>query len=172
MLWIRGDPGKGKTMLLCGIINEMKNQLAERDVLSYFSCQASDARINNATAVLRGLVLLLIDQQPSLTSHTQQEYDRSGKKLFEDENSWFALSDMFTRMLQDASFRRAHLIIDALDECVEEVDRLLDFIGQTTRVSTKVKWLVSSRNWPSIKEQIASVDDHDESSAALRPEAL
>ncbi|KAK4902376.1 hypothetical protein LTR49_027102 [Elasticomyces elasticus] len=172
MLWIRGDPGKGKTMLLCGITNELKNQLAERDGLSYFFCQASDARINNATAVLRGLVLLLVDQQPSLTVHIQQEYDRFGKKLFEDENSWFALSDIFTRMLQDASFRRAYLIIDALDECVEGVDRLLDLVGQTTHVSTKVKWLVSSRNWPSIKEQTASVDDHDEVSLELNADAV
>ncbi|KAK3614115.1 hypothetical protein LTR56_027470, partial [Elasticomyces elasticus] len=172
MLWIRGDPGKGKTMLLCGIINELKNQLAERDGLSYFFCQASDARINNATAVLRGLVLLLIDQRPSLTSHIQEEYDRSGKKLFEDGNAWFALSAIFTRMLQDASFRRVYLIIDALDECVEGVDRLLDLIRQTTRVSTKVKWLVSSRNWPSIKEQMASVDDHDEVSLELNADAV
>ncbi|KAK5682876.1 hypothetical protein LTR17_027328, partial [Elasticomyces elasticus] len=172
MLWIRGDPGKGKTMLLCGITNELKNQLAERDGLSYFFCQASDARINNATAVLRGLVLLLIDQQPSLTLHIQQEYDRFGKKLFEDENSWFALSDIFTRMLQDSSVRRAYLIIDALDECVEGVDRLLDLIRQTTHVSTKVKWLVSSRNWPSIKEQMASVDDHDEVSLELNADAV
>ena len=58
LLWIKGDPGKGKTMLLCGIINE----LAERNsVLSYFFCQATDARINNATAVLRGLIYMLID---------------------------------------------------------------------------------------------------------------
>ncbi|KAK5681376.1 hypothetical protein LTR17_027471, partial [Elasticomyces elasticus] len=172
MLWIRGDPGKGKTMLLCGIINELKNQLAKWDGLSYFFCQASDARINNATAVLRGLVLLLIDQQPSLTLHIQQEYDRFGKKLFEDENSWFALSDIFTRMLQDASFKRVYLIIDALDECVEGVDRLLDLIGQTTHASTKVKWLVSSRNWPSIKEQISSVDHHDEVSLELNADAV
>ncbi|KAK4901442.1 hypothetical protein LTR49_027257 [Elasticomyces elasticus] len=149
-------------MLLCGITNELKNQLAERDGLSYFFCQAIDARINNATAVLRGLILLLVDQQLSLTSHIQEEYDRSGKNLFEDGNAWFALSDIFTRMLQDSSFRRVYLIVDALDECVEGGDRLLDLIGQTTLISTKVKWLVSSRNWPSIREQIASVNDHDE----------
>ncbi|KAK3616870.1 hypothetical protein LTR56_025662 [Elasticomyces elasticus] len=172
MLWIRGDPGKGKTMLLCGITNELKNQLAERDGLSYFFCQAIDARINNATAVLRGLILLLVDQQLSLTSHIQEEYDRSGKNLFEDGNAWFALSDIFTRMLQDSSFRRVYLIVDALDECVEGGDRLLDLIGQTTLISTKVKWLVSSRNWPSIREQIASVNDHDEVSLELNANAV
>ncbi|KAK4181982.1 hypothetical protein QBC35DRAFT_365076, partial [Podospora australis] len=24
LIWIKGDPGKGKTMLLCGIINELE----------------------------------------------------------------------------------------------------------------------------------------------------
>ncbi|KAK4905582.1 hypothetical protein LTR49_025151 [Elasticomyces elasticus] len=172
MLWIKGDPDKDKIMLLCGIIDELKKKLTERDVLGYFFCQASDARINNATAVLRGLMLLLVDQQPSLTSHIQEEYDRSGKNLFEDRNTWFALSDILTRMLQDASFKRVCLIIDALDECVAGWDRLLDLIGQTTRVSNKVKWLVSSRNWPFIKEQIASVNEHDEVSLELNADAV
>ena len=52
LLWIKGDPGKGKTMLLCGIINELKKLTAKTDLLSYFFCQATDLRINNATAVL------------------------------------------------------------------------------------------------------------------------
>ncbi|KAK5157600.1 hypothetical protein LTS14_004365, partial [Recurvomyces mirabilis] len=171
-LWVKGDPGKGKTMLLCGIVNELDSHLADRDRLSYFFCQASDARINNASAVLRGLMLLLVNRQASLTMHIQEEYDRSGKSLFEDGNAWFALSDIFTRMLQDSSFGTVYLIIDALDECVEDMDRLTGFIRQTSRVSTKVKWLVSSRNWPSIKEQIATVDDHDELSLELNADAV
>jgi len=36
LLWIKGDPGKGKTMLLCGIVNELKKSKAETDPLSYF----------------------------------------------------------------------------------------------------------------------------------------
>lgn len=172
MLWIKGDPGKGKTMLLCGIVNELEKQLADRDLLSYFFCQASDPRINSASAVLRGLMLLLIDQQPSLTSYFQEEYDHSGKSLFEDGNAWFALSDIFSRMLQCSSFRSVYLIVDALDECVNDVDRLLDFIGQTSHDCAKVKWLVTSRNWPSIKERIARVDDHDEVSLELNADAV
>ena len=62
LLWIKGDPGKGKTMLLCGIINKLKKSIAKTDLLSYFFCQATDSRINNATAMLRGLVYLLVDQ--------------------------------------------------------------------------------------------------------------
>jgi hypothetical protein len=51
----------GKTMLLCGIVNELKST-AKSDFLSYFFCQATDSRINNATAVLRGLIYLLVSQ--------------------------------------------------------------------------------------------------------------
>jgi chromosomal replication initiation ATPase DnaA len=87
LLWIKGDPGKGKTMLLCGIINELKASIAKTDLLSYFFCQATDARINNATAVLRGLVYLLVDQQPSLISHIQKKYNHTSKSLFEDANA-------------------------------------------------------------------------------------
>jgi len=56
LLWIKGDPGKGKTMLLCGIVNELKKSIAGTHLLSYFFCQATDSRINNATAVLRAFL--------------------------------------------------------------------------------------------------------------------
>ncbi|CZR65327.1 related to vegetatible incompatibility protein HET-E-1 [Phialocephala subalpina] len=122
MLWIKGDPGKGKTMLLCGIINEMSilTRLEDKKattLLSYFFCQATDSRINNAAAVLRGLIYLLIDQQPSLLSHLRKKYDRAGKDLFEDANAWVALSEIFTKILQDPALNTTYLIIDALDEC-------------------------------------------------------
>jgi hypothetical protein len=87
LLWIKADPGKGKTMLLCGIIDELKKFMALTELLSYFFCQATDSRINNATAVLRGLVYLLVDQQPSLVSHIRTKYDHAGKSLFEDVNA-------------------------------------------------------------------------------------
>lgn len=87
LLWIKGDPGKGKTMLLCRVINELKKSMATTDFLSYFFCQATDSRINNATAVMRGLVFLLVDQQPSLISHVRKKYDHAGKSLFDNANT-------------------------------------------------------------------------------------
>jgi len=154
LLWVKGDPGKGKTMLLCGIINELKKSMVETTLLSYFFCQATDSRINNATAVLRGLIYMLVGQQPSLISHIRKKYDHAGKALFEDANAWFALSEIFTSILQDSSLKSTYLIIDALDECMEGLPKLLDFIIQKSSVSPHVKWLVSSRNWPTIEEQL------------------
>jgi hypothetical protein len=151
LLWIKGDPGKGKTMLLCGVINELEKSKAKSALLSYFFCQASDSRINYATAVLRGLIYFLVDQQPSLISHIRTKYDQAGKTLFEDANAWVALSEIFTNMLQDPSLDYVYLIVDALDECVADLPKLLDFIVRTSLISPRIKWIVSSRNWPNIE---------------------
>jgi hypothetical protein len=160
LLWIKGDAGKGKTMLLCGITNELHygitnelhKSIARTALLSYFFCQATDSRINNATAVLRGLIYLLVDQQPSLVSHIRKKHDCAGKMLFEDTNAWVALSEIFTNILQDPKLNSTYLVIDALDECVLGLPKLLDFIVQTSSMSSRVKWIVSSRNWPDIEE--------------------
>ncbi|KAH9209097.1 beta transducin-like protein HET-E2C40 [Leptodontidium sp. 2 PMI_412] len=159
LLWIKGDPGKGKTMLLCGIVDELNKPNAGTHLLSYFFCQATDPRINNATAVLRGLLYLLIDQQPSLISCIQKQYDHAGRTVFEDANAWVAVSEIFTNVLQDRSLKSTYLIIDALDECTGELPKLLDFIIQNSTISPHVKWLVSSRNWPSVEEQLVKAQN-------------
>jgi len=153
LLWIKGDPGKGKTMLLCGIIEELK-KFAPSDLLSFFFCQATDSRINSATAVLRGLIYLVISQQPTLIYHVRKKYDHAGKTLFEDTNAWVALLEIFTNILQDPNLKPTYFIIDALDECVTDRPRLLNMIVQESSVSSRVKWIVSSRNWLDIEEQL------------------
>ncbi|KAH9204262.1 NACHT domain-containing protein [Leptodontidium sp. 2 PMI_412] len=154
LLWIKGDHGKGKTMLLCGIADELQNSLAKSALLSYFFCQATDSRINRATAVLRGLIYLLVDQQPSLVSHVQASYDKAGKVFFEDANAWLALTKVFSSILHDPNLVATYLIVDALDECVVDLPNLLCFIAETSSVSTRVKWVVSSRNWPEIEKTL------------------
>jgi hypothetical protein len=118
LLWVKGDPGKGKTMLLCSLINELQSLMPQRALLSYFFCQGTDARINSATAVLQGLLYMLVTQQPSLTSHIRKKHDHAGKALFEDTNAWVALSEIFTSIMQDRGLKTTYLVVDALDKCV------------------------------------------------------
>ncbi|KAM0273516.1 hypothetical protein ACHAQH_008312 [Verticillium albo-atrum] len=56
LLWIKDDPGKGKTMLLCGLINEPEIAPTGKYQLASFFCQATDDRRNSETAVLRDLL--------------------------------------------------------------------------------------------------------------------
>ncbi|KAN0080741.1 hypothetical protein V8E54_003945 [Elaphomyces granulatus] len=177
LLWIKGDAGKGKTMLLIGIIRELSWQLESNSPhLSYFFIQGTDSKSNTATAVLRcgskwmaapplsiyiqsnyftGLIWMMLVQNPSLIPHFKKEYDPIGPRYF-DRNTFEALSKVFDNMLADPSLSRAYLIVDALDECVneQELTKLLRLISATAKKSSKVKWLVSSRYHSDIESQL------------------
>ena len=155
LLWIKGDPGKGKTMLLIGIVRELLKSTHDSGLVSYFFCQGTDSRLNNATAVLRGLIYQLLIQQQSLISHLRKQYDKTGQKLFEDANAFIALSNIFTEMLHDPDLTRVYLVVDALDECESKLSELIGLIVQNaSKSSSRVKWLVSSRNRPDIEEKM------------------
>ncbi|KAI0570382.1 vegetative incompatibility protein HET-E-1 [Pyrenophora tritici-repentis] len=158
LLWVKGDPGKGKTMLLCGLVNELQGSMPRTELLSYFFCQATDSRINGATGVIRGLLYMLVNQQPSLMLHIRRKYDHAGKALFEDANAWVVLSEIFTSMMQDKGLKTTYLVVDALDECMVDLPKLLDLIVCTSTLSHRVKWLVSSRNESRIEEKLKSVE--------------
>ena len=172
LLWIKGDPGKGKTMLLCGIINELQGSMSQSTLLSYFFCQATDARINSATAVLRGLLHMLLTQQPSLTSHVRKKHDQAGKAIFEDANAWVVLTEIFEAVLHDPGLRMTYLIIDALDECVTNLPKLLEFVAKQSSASSHVKWIVSSRNWPDIEAQLELAGDKVKLSLELNAQSV
>ncbi len=153
LLWIRGDPGKGKTMLLCGIIDELKTTAPTANI-AFFFCQADKDHINTATAVLRDLIYMLVTEQPALMSHLHDSYNGLGKQRFEGPNLWVALSKIFTSILEDPRLRRTYLIIDALDECTGDPSLLLDLVARKSSKFLSVKWMVSSRNWPSIERDL------------------
>ncbi|KAI0545029.1 heterokaryon incompatibility protein [Xylaria curta] len=154
LLWVRGDPGKGKTMLLCDIINELKKPTSNNSnpvPISYFFCQANHNQLNNATSVLFGLIYLLVDEQRFLISHLEKHYSSADKGLFEGINAWFALSEIFTSILDDLRLPQVILLVDALDECETDLLKLLRLIRTS---SSRAKWIVSSRNKPDIEEEL------------------
>lgn len=161
LLWIKGDPGKGKTMLLITIVDELERKLKQAEespggptAVSYFFCQGTSKDLNNATAVLRGLIYLLAVQHPPLILHLRESYDHAGSKLFDDSNSFFALSKVLESMLRDKSLARAYVIIDALDECLADQERLIKLIIHNVTATSPVKWIISSRNRPGIEQDL------------------
>lgn len=170
LLWIKGDPGKGKTMLLCGIIDELKKE-SGHDIY-YFLCQATDVRLNNGSAVLRGLLHMIVVHQPSLISYVTNEYGKAGKSAFEGANSWVVLSRIFKQMLRDDSLKEPIFIIDALDECVAGSAQLLQLITRSSSSSSRVKWLVSSRNQADIHEALAAAETKSTVSLELNAESI
>jgi NACHT domain len=174
LLWIKGDAGKGKTMLMIGIIDELQQQVARSEkssvteVLSYFLCQGTDSRLNTATVILRGMIYLLASEQPFLISHLRKLYDHAGRKLFEDSNAFYMLSDVFQQMVQDPNLTTAYLVVDGLDECEVGLPELLDLITRTVPAqSSCIKWIVSSRNRDDIEQCLELDDSHTRLSLEL-----
>ena len=152
MLWIRGDPGKGKTMLVCGIINELERAIiasGHYHNLAYFFCQATDSQLNSATAVLRGLIYLLVHRQPRLISHLSDD-----TYPLKDATAWIFLTKVLDEMLRNPDLKMTYLVVDALDECVTDLHKLLKLVICTS--SERVKWLVSSRNQKNIEKELQS----------------
>ncbi|OBS20414.1 hypothetical protein FPOA_06784 [Fusarium poae] len=156
LLWLNGDPGKGKTMAVCAIINHIC-LLSKYDgggpytTLSYFFCDASDSTYNTATSVLRSIIHSIIFQDSTALSYVREQYKEVSKPLSDPRLAWPVLKSLLIGILCERRNRKVYLVIDALDECREDRDELLDFIVKQSS-SLPVKWLVSSRKWPVIRE--------------------
>ncbi|KAF5563624.1 heterokaryon incompatibility protein het-E-1 [Fusarium phyllophilum] len=153
VLWINGPPGKGKTMLLCGIIDELEKSLRP---ISFFLCQANVKKedLSSDIAVMRGLIYLLLEHQPSLMSAIRPSYEKQKDGLFNSINSSELLGHILTKMLQDACLKDTTLLVDALDECNINRTKLTSLIVRLSK-SCNTKWIVSSRDWPEIYQELA-----------------
>ena len=151
ILWVKGDPGKGKTMLLCGIIDELDPTIEMADsqaktFLSFFFCQATVPKLSNAHAVLRGLIYMLVQQQPLFLSHVQERFRDTREPRFGNTEAWAALCNMLLDIFRVSGLNKIDIVVDALDECVQDQGKLLQFILQETKDILGVKWIISSRN--------------------------
>jgi len=164
LLWIKGGAGKGKTMLLVAITKELRpyTRLDKPDAgsfLSFFFCQNTDDRLNNAVAILKGLIYLLLLQDSSLLSYLNDLYDRMGKEVFDvtnnNANAFDALSNVFRQMVQHPRSETVFLAVDALDECEDGLPDLLGLIRETSLQENRLKWIVTSRNHVGVDESLA-----------------
>ena len=142
LLWIKGDPGKGKTMLTCGIINELGENTA------YFFCQATIDTNNTATHVLRGLLFAILEKNPSLSEGVRDKLERASS--LPERNAFYILQEVMEDLL---TIHETTIMIDALDECLIGLDRLLRFILKVSAFYNS-KWLVTSRNIADIYEAL------------------
>ncbi|KAL6169762.1 hypothetical protein ACJQWK_04763 [Exserohilum turcicum] len=65
-----------------------------------------------------------------------------------------------------------YLIINALDECATDLLKLLSFIAKQSSASSRVKWIVSSRNWPDIEQELERAEHEMRLSLELNAESV
>jgi hypothetical protein len=75
-------------------------------------------------------------------------------------------------VLRDLSLNTTYLIINALDKCVTDLLKLLNFVAEQLSASSRVKWIVSSRNWPDIEERLEQAGHKVRLSLELNAESV
>lgn len=162
LLWINGDPGKGKTMIAIAAISEIRKRLQAQPgagILSFFFFQSTMPSLNSAVSALRGVIYLLVTQRPELTKHLRKRYDDAEDRMFQGHNAMETLWAVLCDIVEDETVPKVYIVVDALDECAESLEKLLELIIKSEpRLKSKVKWLLTSRNEPAIKEKLQQDD--------------
>jgi hypothetical protein len=127
LLWITGDPGKGKTMLSLYLIRhhekDMDEPSREKKKLLYFFCSSEEGR-NTGVAILRGMIFQLLRDTEWMFRHIQEAFSHHGRTLFQDER-FEALWRVFEAMVRDPQLETVTCIFDDLDECLGDLGIVL-----------------------------------------------
>ena len=116
LLCVVGNAGIGKTMIASYLIDQIETR-AKRSpstLFLYFFCDNKDETRRTSKAILRGLLVQLLQQQPSFFKHVKDEYDKMGDQL---RDSFDSLREIFLAILRDPEASSTFILIDALDEC-------------------------------------------------------
>ncbi|KAG2340434.1 hypothetical protein BDR05DRAFT_1002613 [Suillus weaverae] len=164
-LWLNGQPGHGKTILASSIIDTIQHSdEAEPQTLAYFYCNFGDYRTTNAAAVLRSLIVQLLQQSKDdwITKiGNQQESNTEGdldslRDLWQQNKPYPTDLRFLRKLLVEASMlvrrqnRPAVLVIDALDEC----EHYSDLVGHLVNLAkdAQLRLFVTSRSEPDIQD--------------------
>lgn len=165
VLWLHGNPGKGKTMLAIALIDDLTKQIqisreGVGSALVYFFCDNQDDRRRSASLILRGILYQILCQQPELTVHLNKEYEKQRAQLFSSPNSIQTLWRVFHNVVKNSDLHTIYIVVDAIDECdassMETLLVLLEpYVDSQDESALQnghhdsryhVKWLLTSRN--------------------------
>ncbi|KAG9515922.1 hypothetical protein KCU93_g9317, partial [Aureobasidium melanogenum] len=149
ILWIYGSPGKGKTRMAAGIVDKLREETSSPGVnglTGFFFCRSTDGHMNNAVDVLKGIIRTIWEQRQSLKEHVHHHWIKEEQKFDKDLNQVASLWNLLEKMTKDIGHQATYIVIDAIDECSEQVEHLLRLIHTAGLVSPpNVKWLITSR---------------------------
>lgn len=157
LLWIWGEPSKGKTMLSIFLSQELEKEATS----IYFFCSADDDKRNNAVAVLRGLLWHLTKVFPRLTRAVRKSFETNiAAALSSREILWTA----FTDLIGAVDCQWLYCVIDGLDECDENSRRWLTsklISLKSTGDASRVKLVIFSRELLDLRESLQVKLDTD-----------
>lgn len=142
ILWCRGIPGAGKTIISSLIIDELSDMIdSNQTKLAYFYYDYSDAGSQTIMNVIGSLLRQLISQLRSVPTQLMDVYDR--RQGGQEQPQLDDIIPMLIEICKGPS--TTHIVIDALDECQSGKPRqtILDVLKHLEQL--KVRILITSR---------------------------
>ncbi|KAJ7585152.1 hypothetical protein C8J56DRAFT_143240 [Mycena floridula] len=154
ILWLKGIPGSGKTVLASIVIAELQRD--SDSTVAYFYCRHDHAR--DIDAVLASILCQLAGALPVESP------------FFSQPHNFFNSFDESRKLLQfivdiACRFKQPYIVIDALDECdLESLHRLLSLFNH---IGDPIRLLVTSRDHPDIRTAFRNTPTIEVSPSAI-----
>lgn len=79
-------------MMSIGLIERLSLPQDESTVVTYFFYQNADYKLNTLKAIIKGLILQLVNQQQELKESLRRRWDTENARFSEDVTSWRTIS--------------------------------------------------------------------------------
>ncbi|RHZ56270.1 uncharacterized protein CDV56_104947 [Aspergillus thermomutatus] len=154
-LWIKGNPGTGKSTLMKFAFENTKQKTSASGaiVISFFFNARGDELEKSATGMYRSLLFQLFNLLPRLRNILDSEVTQS----MLNSGSWSLerLQDVFRLVIRNLEGQPLICFIDALDECDEsEVRDMVDYFGELGELAASslipLHVCLSSRHYPHV----------------------
>ncbi|OBR02356.1 Ankyrin repeat protein [Colletotrichum higginsianum IMI 349063] len=161
LLWVTANPGCGKSVLSSFLVDALGQKANDSIVCSFFFKAGIDSR-RDAHQALCALLHQLFVVVPELTQTAMEDYSCKDTSSFTGDIA--ALWKVFLEAAGRVGKRTIVCVVDALDECADGsrsrfIDQLVTtFPSQCPQgKDAKLKFLVTSRPWPSIETRFRNL---------------
>jgi WD40 repeat protein len=150
VLWLKGRPASGKSVLAGYIIGELAKQQCD---FSFFLFKHGEASKSRLSTCLRSIALQMAQKNAQVRDILLEMRDNDTRfELSDDRTIW---RKIFLSGVFQAQFSQHYWIIDALDECADSPDRLSNTLVKIDP-SLPLRILITSRESSDL-EHIISV---------------
>ncbi|KAK1754050.1 ankyrin repeat-containing domain protein [Echria macrotheca] len=149
LLWVRGKPGCGKSVLAAVTITDLKLEVEPDTALGYAFCRRDEESFQDPTGIFGALARQISEHTPTL----DPVLDMESRAYSSASPSRTAIRLIISSAIK--AFKRVYLVVDALDECRDNdqlAKELRDLVENKGLPPVKV--IVFSRNEYKIEQHL------------------
>ena len=156
VLWIKGNPGAGKSTLMKHALRHCEEVFADHLIVAYFFNARGEILEKTPLGMLRSIVYQLLDKDDTLYERFRPIYE---KQKMHNEGEWewprAQLEDFIRSIINKLHSKPLLLVVDALDECddrgVRDVVSFLESLSiDAVQAGVTLRICLSSRHYPNV----------------------